>query len=72
MRGVYGYGVEYCMSLTCCISPDVGRCNVDTDTCNHRIYVTTTRDFETFSRAELFFDPGGVALQHGSRSLTRS
>jgi beta-xylosidase len=25
---------------------------------NHRIYATTTRDFESFTPAELFFDPG--------------
>lgn len=29
---------------------------------NHRIYVTTTKDFETFTPTELFFDPGFNAI----------
>ena len=29
---------------------------------NHRIYRTTTRDFQTFSPAQLFFDPGFVVI----------
>jgi hypothetical protein len=39
---------------------------------NHRLYFTTTRDFETFTPAKLFFEPGfsvidGFILQDGKR-----
>jgi hypothetical protein len=39
---------------------------------NHRIYRTTTRDFKAYTRAEVFYDPGFVAidatvLRDGSR-----
>jgi beta-xylosidase len=41
------------------------------DKWNHRIYATTTQDFETFSPTELFFDQGfnvidAVIAQHGA------
>ena len=45
-------------------SGDIWKCkDVDTDQCNHRIYITTTTDFSQWSKAELFFDPG-VAISH--------
>ncbi len=44
----------------------------ETPTNNHRLYVTTTRDFETFTPAKLFFDPDysvidGFILKDGNR-----
>jgi hypothetical protein len=56
------------------MSPDGDRFGKTGVPCNHRIYGTTTKDFETFSTAALLCDPGfncidATMVQVGSRWL---
>ena len=44
---------------------------IEDDSNNHRMYITTTKDFQTFSESKLFLDPGfsvidAVIVQRGS------
>jgi hypothetical protein len=50
-------GKQFIIIWASCI-PQRFEKGIEEDSNNHRMYVTTTKDFTTFSPAKLFFDPG--------------
>jgi hypothetical protein len=48
---------EYIILWSSCIPGRFAR-GIEADSNNHRIYYTKTKDFQQFSKAALFFDPG--------------
>ena len=52
---------QYLIIWASCI-PDRFEKGIEEDSNNHRLYVTTTKDFKSFSASKLFFDPGFSAI----------